>query len=173
MNCAIWSSNVQASFDRLLNNRFGYRARHVRGDSLLFLFAIASRTDLSSCYVEIGAEMLSGDSGGDDGRIDDGHPAIRHFTQRLDGLNRWRVQTVDLDGKLRRLTPKALHELFLEQAPDLAPSQTQMYRYYSREAAPDVVFVYEMARLLGVSPQWFLPRIAPVSTIHARLRPPQ
>lgn len=65
-----------------------------------------------------------------------------------------------------------MHELLLEQVPDLAPSQTQTYRYFNREAVPDIVLIYEISRLVGKSPQSFLPVSAPVSFLHARLWPP-
>lgn len=116
--------------------------------------------------------MRTDDPNGGDPRIWDHHPAILHCARQLDELTRWRVRPDDIDGKLRRLTPVAMHELLLEQVPDLAPSQTQTYRYFNRKALPDVVLIYEISRLVGKSPQWFLPVVAPVSSLHARVCPP-
>ena len=47
-----------------------------------------------------------------------------------------------------------------DQAPELAISSRQMYRYYNGTATPRIDVVYEIARLFGVSPRVFLPQSA-------------
>jgi transcriptional regulator with XRE-family HTH domain len=60
-------------------------------------------------------------------------------------------------GEVHRISPLTIHRMLLEQAPDLALSQRQVYRYYNGDAAPRIDVVYELARLFGVSPRDFLP----------------
>ena len=56
----------------------------------------------------------------------------------------------------RNLTAKKVHDLLVEQAPLVAPSQSQLYRISWGQAAADIVLVHELAGLFGVSPQSFL-----------------
>lgn len=85
------------------------------------------------------------------------HPATLYFAARLrelmDGLA---VRNLDT-GRTRKLTVRGLQQLLHEQAPELAVSQTHMYRYVHGEARPSVTLVYEMAVLCGVAPTYFLP----------------
>jgi transcriptional regulator with XRE-family HTH domain len=60
-------------------------------------------------------------------------------------------------GRQRKLTPRRLQQMLKIQAPHLALSQTQVYRYCNAETSPDVEVVYEIAVLFGVPPSHFLP----------------
>lgn len=109
----------------------------------------------------------------DSGRpAEDVHPAMKHFAQHLNELTtQWRVERINGVGRPLKLTPKGVHDLLREQAPKVAPSQTQVYRYYSGEAAPSLLQIHELARLFNVSPQSFLLDNAGISAVHRRLRP--
>ena len=105
---------------------------------------------------------------------DSPHPAITHFTWRLNELtNQWNVLPAGHGRRPRNLTAKKVHDLLVEQAPLVAPSQSQLYRFYRGEAAPSIVELLELARLFSVSPQSFLPATAPTSEIHLRLQRPR
>lgn len=106
--------------------------------------------------------------------VDVSHPAIRHFTRRFSELiSEWNVRPTGRGRRPRNLTAKKVHELLVEQAPLVAPSQSQLYRYYRGEAAPDIVDVLELARLFDVSPQSFLLETAHSSEVHLRLQRPR
>jgi transcriptional regulator with XRE-family HTH domain len=85
------------------------------------------------------------------------HVARRYFAERLKELMAG-VVVRDLEsGRVRKLTPLRLHRLLKEQAPNLAVSQSQVYRYCNGDTAPDVEVVYEIAVLFGVPPSHFVP----------------
>lgn len=85
------------------------------------------------------------------------HVARAFFAARLRELMAG-IAVRDLEtGRQRKLTPLRLQRLLKEQAPHLALSQTQVYRYYNGEASPDVEVVYEIAVLFGVPPTHFVP----------------
>lgn len=85
------------------------------------------------------------------------HPATAHFARRFRELAA-SVHLRDVDSdKVRRLSPRLIHALLEEQNPDLAISSRQIWRYYRGVATPRIDVVYELARLLGVSPQVLLP----------------
>lgn len=85
------------------------------------------------------------------------HVARTFFTARLRELMAG-MAVRDLEtGRERKLTPLRLQQMLKQQAPNLALSRTQVYRYYKAEAAPDVEVVYEIAVLFGVSPSHFMP----------------
>lgn len=68
------------------------------------------------------------------------------------------VAVRDLEsGRQRKLTPRRLQQILTKQAPHLALSQTQVYRYCNAEAAPDVEVIYEIAVLFRVPPSHFVP----------------
>jgi transcriptional regulator with XRE-family HTH domain len=116
--------------------------------------------------------MAGGDSSGDDPPAENPHPAQKQCAQRLNELTaQWRVERISGSGKPLKLTAKGVCELIRQQAPHIAPSQSQVYRYYNAEAAPSIAVVFELARLFNVSPQSFLPESAPASSEHYRLRP--
>ena len=85
------------------------------------------------------------------------HPATAYFSARLRSLS----ETIKLreveTGEVRKLNAPALYALLEEQSPDLAISLRQMHRYYNGTATPRIDVVYEIARLVGVSPRVFLP----------------
>ncbi|MCV7142567.1 helix-turn-helix transcriptional regulator [Mycolicibacterium fortuitum] len=66
------------------------------------------------------------------------------------------VRMLDTD-RVRKLTPLRIQRMLKEQAPDLPVSQTQIYRYFHGEAPPRLDVVYELARLFGVPPTYFVP----------------
>jgi len=85
------------------------------------------------------------------------HPAATYFSKRFRELtDSVHLREVDSDG-VHKLSAPILHALLEEQAPELAVSARQIYRYYSGEATPRIDFVFEVARLFGVSPRVFLP----------------
>lgn len=85
------------------------------------------------------------------------HPATLYFAARLgDLMNGLAVRSLET-GRTRKLTVRRLQQLLHEQAPELAVSQTHMYRYVHGEARPSVPLVYELAVLFGVAPTYFLP----------------
>ncbi len=115
--------------------------------------------------------MAGGDWSGDEPPAENPHPAIKQFAQRLNELTaQCRVERISGSGKPLKLTAKGVGELIRQQAPAVADSQSQVYRYYNAEAAPSIALVYELARLFNVSPRSFLPESAPASTEHYRLR---
>lgn len=69
------------------------------------------------------------------------HVARTFFAARLQELMAG-MAVRDLEtGRERKLTPLRLQRMLKQQAPHLALSQTQVYRYYNAEAAPDVEVV--------------------------------
>lgn len=85
------------------------------------------------------------------------HPATAYFSERLRALAE-AIQLREVDTEeVRKLNPPVIHAMLEEQAPDLAISARQMYRYYNGTATPRIDVVYEIARLFGVSPHVFLP----------------
>lgn len=85
------------------------------------------------------------------------HVARTFFAARLRELMAG-MAVRDLEtGRERKLTPLRLQQILKQQAPKLALSQSQVYRYYNAEAAPDVEVVYEIAVLFGVPPSHFVP----------------
>lgn len=85
------------------------------------------------------------------------HVATTYFAARLRELMaEFRFRDLET-GRTRKLTPLTLHKILKEQAPQLACSQTQVYRYVNGEAAPDVAVVYELAILFAVPPTHFIP----------------
>ncbi|TMS50372.1 MULTISPECIES: helix-turn-helix domain-containing protein [Mycobacteriaceae] len=86
------------------------------------------------------------------------HPAVTYFRERLAELtNSHRYRPAGTGSKLRKVTPLAVQKSLQHVAPDFAPSQTQIYRYYNGEAIPDIAVIFELADLFGVSPRFFLP----------------
>ena len=85
------------------------------------------------------------------------HPATAYFSHRFRELSeKVHLREVDSDG-VHKLSAPIIHAMLEEQAPELAVSARQIYRYYSGAATPRIDFVFEIARLFGVSPQVFLP----------------
>lgn len=85
------------------------------------------------------------------------HPAVEYFAARLQELvAAWDVRNLET-GRERKLTPLGLQRLLAERAPELPVSQTQIYRYFHGQAAPNVNVVYELADLFGVAPSHFVP----------------
>ncbi|WP_241479827.1 helix-turn-helix domain-containing protein [Mycolicibacterium neoaurum] len=105
----------------------------------------------------LGALVPAEENGTDAGGQPTPHPATLYFAARLrelmDGLAVRSLET----GRTRKLTVRRLQQLLHEQAPELAVSQTHMYRYVHGEARPSVTLVYELAVLFGVAPTYFLP----------------
>jgi hypothetical protein len=90
-------------------------------------------------------------------RVAEVHPAPAYFSERLRALSEAvHLREVGSDH-VRKLTPPVIHAMLEDQAPDLAISARQMYRYYNGSATPRIDVVYEIARLFGVSPRVFLP----------------
>jgi transcriptional regulator with XRE-family HTH domain len=88
--------------------------------------------------------------------IDPPHVATEFFAQRFRELAAsMNVRMLDTD-RVRKLTPLTIQKLLKEQAPDLPVSQTQIYRYFHGEAPPRIDVVYELARLFGKSPSYFM-----------------
>lgn len=118
--------------------------------------------------------MFKGNPSYDAADTDTPHPAIAHFTRRFNELiTQWNVVPTGRGRRPRNLTPKKVHDLLVEQAPSVAPSQSQLYRFYRGEAAPSIVDVLELARFFNVSPQSFLPETAQTSEVHLRLQRPR
>ena len=91
------------------------------------------------------------------GAIDPPHVATVFFAKRFQALAAsMNVRMLDTD-RVRKLTPLRIQRLLKEQAPDLPVSQTQIYRYFHGEAPPRLDVVYELARLFGVPPTYFVP----------------
>jgi transcriptional regulator with XRE-family HTH domain len=89
---------------------------------------------------------------------DNFHPAVSYFRARLTELtNGHAYRPVGTNSKLRQVTPLTVQKSLQHVAPEAAPSQTQIYRYYSGEAVPDINVVFELADLFDVSPRSFLP----------------
>ncbi|MFN6548146.1 helix-turn-helix domain-containing protein [Mycolicibacterium nivoides] len=89
--------------------------------------------------------------------IDPPHVATVYFAKRFQELAAsMNVRMLDTD-RVRKLTPLRIQRMLKEQAPDLPVSQTQIYRYFHGDAAPRLDVVYELARLFGVSPSYFVP----------------
>ncbi|WP_234904098.1 helix-turn-helix domain-containing protein [Mycolicibacterium frederiksbergense] len=89
--------------------------------------------------------------------IDPPHAATEYFAKRFRALAAsMNVRMLDTD-RVRKLTPLRIQQLLKEQAPDLPVSQTQIYRYFHGEAPPRLDVVYELARLFGVPPTFFVP----------------
>lgn len=89
--------------------------------------------------------------------IDPPHVATEFFAKRFQALAAsMNVRMLDTD-RVQKLTPLRIQRLLKEQAPDLPVSQTQIYRYFYGEAPPRLDVVYELARLFGVPPTYFLP----------------
>lgn len=89
--------------------------------------------------------------------IDPPHVATVFFSRRFQELAAsMNVRMLDTD-RVRKLTPLRIQRLLKEQAPDLPVSQTQIYRYFHGEAPPRLDVVYELARLFGVPPSYFVP----------------
>jgi hypothetical protein len=85
------------------------------------------------------------------------HVATQFFSRRFQQLAAsHNVRMLDTD-RVRKLTPLRIQRMLKEQAPDLPVSQTQIYRYFHGEAAPRLDVVYELARLFGVAPSYFVP----------------
>lgn len=84
------------------------------------------------------------------------HPAARYFAARCLELTQTR-KVRGLDGQIQRLTPRTIQRMLKQQAPQLAISETQFYRYFHGEVAPRLDVVYEVAALFGISPREFLP----------------
>jgi Helix-turn-helix len=118
--------------------------------------------------------MFKGDTPFDAADTDAPHPAVIHFTRRVHELiNQWNVVPTGHGRRPRNLTAKKVHDLLVEQAPSVAPSQSQLYRFCRGEAAPSIVDVLELARFFNVSPQSFLPETAQASEVHLRLQRPR
>lgn len=89
--------------------------------------------------------------------IDPPHVATEYFAKRFQELaGSMNVRMLDTD-RVRKLTPLRIQRMLKEQAPDLPVSQTQIYRYFHGEAPPRLDVVYELARLFGVPPSYFMP----------------
>ncbi|GAT02312.1 helix-turn-helix domain-containing protein [Mycolicibacterium fortuitum] len=89
--------------------------------------------------------------------IDPPHVATVYFAKRFQELAAsMHVRMLDTD-RVRKLTPLRIQRMLKEQAPDLPVSQTQIYRYFHGEAPPRLDVVYELARLFGVPPTYFVP----------------
>jgi len=89
--------------------------------------------------------------------IDPPHVATEFFAKRFQALAAsMKVRMLDTD-RVRKLTPLRIQRLLKEQAPDLPVSQTQIYRYFHGDAPPRLDVVYELARLFGVPPTYFVP----------------
>lgn len=89
--------------------------------------------------------------------IDPPHVATKFFAQRFRELAASvNVRMLDTH-RVRKLTPLTIQKLLKEQAPDLPVSQTQIYRYFHGETPPRIDVVYELARLFGKSPSYFMP----------------
>ncbi|MFC5936953.1 MULTISPECIES: helix-turn-helix transcriptional regulator [Mycobacterium] len=89
--------------------------------------------------------------------IDPPHVATDYFATRFQALaSSMNVRMLDTD-RVRKLTPLRIQRMLKEQAPDLPVSQTQIYRYFHGEAPPRLDVVYELARLFGVPPTYFVP----------------
>lgn len=85
------------------------------------------------------------------------HPATTYFSDRLRALSAaTQLQEIET-GRIRRLNAPTVYAMLGEQAPELAISLRQMHRYYNGTATPRIDVVYEIARLVGVSPRVFLP----------------
>lgn len=140
----------------------------------LRLRVIASRTELSGLLAGTGVVMIDETPPHDAAHTGSPHPAITHFIRRFNELiNQWSVLPAGNGRRPRNLTAKKVHDLLVEQAPSVAPSQSQLYRIYRGDTAPSIVDVLELARLFGVSPQSFLPETAPTSEVHSRLQRPR
>ncbi len=88
------------------------------------------------------------------------HPATVFFSKKFQELaSATNVRLLDT-GEVHRLGPVTVHRMLLEQSPELAVSQRQVYRYYNGNATPRIDVVFELARLFGVSPRDFLPETA-------------
>jgi transcriptional regulator with XRE-family HTH domain len=91
--------------------------------------------------------------------IDPPHVATTYFSTRFQELaGRMNVRMLDTN-RVRKLTPLRIQRMLKEQAPDLPVSQTQIYRYFHGQAAPRLDVVYELARLFGVPPTYFVPDV--------------
>jgi transcriptional regulator with XRE-family HTH domain len=89
--------------------------------------------------------------------IEPPHAATQYFSERFQELAaNTSVRMLDTD-RVRKLTPLRIQRMLKEQAPDLPVSQTQIYRYFHGEAPPRLDVVYELARLFGVPPTYFIP----------------
>jgi transcriptional regulator with XRE-family HTH domain len=89
--------------------------------------------------------------------IDPPHVVTEYFSERVQELAAsMNVRMLDTD-RVRKLTPLRIQRMLKEQAPDLPVSQTQIYRYFHGEAPPRLDVVYELARLFGVPPTYFMP----------------
>lgn len=89
--------------------------------------------------------------------IDPPHVATEYFATKFQELaGSMNVRMLDTD-RVRKLTPLRIQRMLKEQAPDLPVSQTQIYRYFHGEAPPRLDVVYELARLFGVPPSYFMP----------------
>ncbi|MGJ6127353.1 helix-turn-helix transcriptional regulator [Mycolicibacterium sp. Y3] len=88
--------------------------------------------------------------------IDPPHVATEFFSKKFQELaGSMKVRMLDTD-RVRKLTPLRIQRMLKEQAPDLPVSQTQIYRYFHGEAPPRLDVVYELARLFGVTPTYFV-----------------
>ncbi|KAA1248218.1 helix-turn-helix transcriptional regulator [Mycobacterium simiae] len=89
--------------------------------------------------------------------IEPPHVATEYFSKRFQELAAsMNVRMLDTD-RVRKLTPLRIQRMLKEQAPDLPVSQTQIYRYFHGEAPPRLDVVYELAKLFGVPPTYFVP----------------
>ena len=89
--------------------------------------------------------------------LDPPHVATEFFAQQFQDLaSTTQVRMLDTD-QMRKLTPLRIQRLLKKQAPELPVSQTQIYRYFHGEAPPRLDVVYELARLFGVPPTYFVP----------------
>lgn len=111
---------------------------------------------MTAQYIEDSPD--SGDPGPESQAVTDvAHPATTYFSARLRSLSE-AITLRELEtGGVRKLNAPALYALLEEQSPDLAISLRQMHRYYNGTATPRIDVVYEIARLVGVSPRVFLP----------------
>jgi transcriptional regulator with XRE-family HTH domain len=84
------------------------------------------------------------------------NPATAYFSKKFQELAA-AANVRLLDTGEGPVTVVTLHRMLIEQSPELAVSQRQVYRYYNGNATPRLDVVFELARLFDVSPRDFLP----------------
>jgi transcriptional regulator with XRE-family HTH domain len=113
-------------------------------------------SDDADDLVESAAQLVRGEPAQAKEPLDPPHVATEFFAQQFQDLaSTTQVRMLDTD-RMRKLTPLRIQRLLKKQAPDLPVSQTQIYRYFHGEAPPRLDVVYELARLFGVSPTYFV-----------------
>lgn len=85
------------------------------------------------------------------------HPAAVHLAATLHQLVAAAPPEPMPNGRTRRMTPRRVHELLAQRIPGQAVSQTQVYRYFAGDAAPNTIVIWALADIFTVSPRVFVP----------------